>query len=622
MKTTGLTASLAALLASIALPACGGDDAATSSGATGSGGSGAGTTGSGGAGGATASGTGGAATTIEVDGGAGGGAHFGCSADLRSVVDGKGATITTCPADQGCSEGACIDACAAAAASHGSLGCDFYVPTPPSYPFAGPPCFAVFLANAWPSAAKITVEYDGASHDVGTFGRVPVNGKPEKDWPAVDAAGLPGDEVAVLFLSGDPNAVFTETGESMKCPVPTAVGAATSLAGSGLGHAFHIRTTRPVNAYDILPYGGAHSHFPGATLLMPTSAWEKNYVVIAPPKGTFDPPGPLWGMIVGAEDGTTVDVLPSVALPAVAGAPATPAGAKATYTIDAGQMLEWQLPNGTTDLSGTVLASDKPIAVFAGNRLLRLQPKVEPGGEEAHAEVPPVSALGSEYVAAPWATRRKDLADESIPYRLVGAVDGTTLTFDPPVAGAPATLDRATVADFAVTGPFRVTSQDADHPFAFAQLMPTANVDGGSRPGATAPSYPPMLGDEEFVIVQPPPEFLSYYVFFTDPTYPTTNLVITRAKGPGGFADVEIPCLGKVGGWQSVGAKGDYEVTNVDLVRAGVPVGSCQNGRQTAKSAAPFGLVVWGEDSYSSYAYPAGGNAAKLSNVTVPATPK
>ena len=36
------------------------------------------------------------------------------------------------------------------------------------------------------------------------------------------------------------------------------------------------------------------------------------------------------------------------------------------------------------------------------------------------------------------------------------------------------------------------------------------------------------LGDEEFVIVLPPAQFLARYAFFTDPTYATTNLVFTR----------------------------------------------------------------------------------------------
>jgi hypothetical protein len=354
-----------------------------------------------------------------------------------------------------------------------------------------------------------------------------------------------------------------------------------------------------VSAYDILPYGGATTHFPGATLLMPTSAWGTNYVVIATPVGTANPPGPLWGQLLATQDNTTVQMLPSVDLPALSPFPAAPQGMTATYTLSAGDVLHFQLPQTSSDLSGSVVSSDKPVAVFAGNRFFRLQPMEEPGGEEAHGQVPPVSALGTEYVAAPYATRRKDLMPEAIPYRLVGAVDGTVLTYDPPATPGPATLDRGQVADFIVTGPFVAKSQDDQHPFAAAQVMPTANLTGGSRSGATAPGYPLNLGDEEFTVMLPPGQFLSRYVFFTDPTYPTTNLVLTRVAGPGGFEDVSIDCLGVVTGWQPVGSSTKYQVTDVDLLRAAVASGTCANGRHTAESKAPFGVVVWGEDSYS-----------------------
>jgi hypothetical protein len=63
-------------------------------------------------------------------------------------------------------------------------------------------------------------------------------------------------------------------------------------------------------------------------------------------------------------------------------------------------------------------------------------------------------------------------------------------------------------------------------------------------------------------------------------------------------------------------------MTTVDLLRAAVPVSACENGRHEASSDGPFGIVVWGLDSYSSYAYPAGGNAAQLTTMVVPAVPK
>ena len=130
-------------------------------------------------------------------------------------------------------------------------------------------------------------------------------------------------------------------------------------------------------------------------------------------------------------------------------------------------------------------------------------------------------------------------------------------------------------------------------------------VTSGSRPGATVTLgglVPLNLGDEEFVNILPPAQFLTKYVFFTDPTYSTTNLVLTRVKGASGFKDVKVDCLGTVSGWKPIGSSGKYEWVGVDLVRGKVGVGSCKNGPQVASSEGQFGLMVWGTDTYSSYA--------------------
>jgi hypothetical protein len=50
--------------------------------------------------------------------------------------------------------------------------------------------------------------------------------------------------------------------------------------------------------------------------------------------------------------------------------------------------------------------------------------------------------------------------------------------------------------------------------------------------------------------------------------------------------------------------------------------GSCQNGPHSAKSAAPFGLTVWGLDSAASYGYPAGTNVASINTVVIPPNPQ
>lgn len=541
-----------------------------------------------------------------------------CSADLRDVIDEQGVVVETCAPDQGCAAGACVAACASAAASDANFGCEFIVPTPPAYPPAKPPCFAAFLANTWGHPAQVSLSRGGAALDISGAARLVTPGLAPKDWPTLPAEGIPTDGVAVIFLSSDPTSVMPETNVKLSCPVTPAVNASTVIPASGRSDAFVISATIPVTAYDIMPFGGAPSHFPSASLLFPTAVWGNNYVAIAPPIGTYNPPGPLWMQIVGLEDGTKVELRPTAELSSGPSLNGALADQLAVFEVNAGEVMQWQLPQAQKkDPSGTIVLSDKPVGLYTGNRFLRLQPTPAPGGESAHQQNSAVTALGSTYVAAPYETRRKDLAPEVIDYRMVGVVDGTTLTYNPPIPGAPAALAQGQIADFKTDLAFKVSSQDAKHPFALAQMMVTANLPGGTRPGATAMGYPPMLGDEEFVIVLPPAQFLGRYAFFTDPTYPTTNLVLTRARKANKFEPVTVDCLGELDGWKPVGDEGFYEYTTVDLVRAGVGVKGCENGLHLAESAGPFGLVVWGLDSYSSYAYPAGGNASALSDVVI-----
>jgi hypothetical protein len=231
---------------------------------------------------------------------------------------------------------------------------------------------------------------------------------------------------------------------------------------------------------------------------------------------------------------------------------------------------------------------------------------------------------------------RYDGIEEEPPWRFIGAVNGTALTYDPaPPKGAPLSINLGQVIDFHATGQFVVRSQDANHPFYMSahmtgaaqfdpneQMPPTGSADG--------------RGDAEFVNVVPPAEYLDKYVFFTDPTYSETNLVIVRIKGPEGFADVNLDCLGVVDGWQPLGAAGKYQYTRVDLVRHNFePQGKCNNGRHEMMSKQPFGVTVWGWGSaetgnigagfytqYVSYAYPAGAGVAPINTVEVPTVPK
>jgi hypothetical protein len=551
---------------------------------------------------------------------------LGCSADLQSVVDANGNVVMMCPPALGCASGQCVPACTAASAAHGTIGCNFIQATPSFYPGITPPCWAVFLANSWGAAATVQVTYNGASYDVTKFGRLPVAGQPESSWPLVPATGIPVGQVAVLFISSDPN---SSNLTPLTCPVTDALNMGTvfytgSTASTGIGQSWQIVTSVPVTGYDILPYGGALSYLPSAELLIPSTAWGTNYTTVVPKLGqalNSAPPGPQWAQIVAMSNNTMVQVQSVVSLPSGTGVAAAPANVTTTYTLSAGQVLQWQ---DSGEMSGSIISSNNPVGFNGGNGYICYSSQTSVGGgcDSAHQQIPPVSAAGSTYVAPPYTTRRADLQAESIPYRIVGMVAGTTLTYDPPVAAAPATLTLGQVVDFESTVAFTVSSQDASHPFYVGQIMPGCMVTSGSRPGINPNNTTffgtNCLGDEEFVNILPPAQFLSKYIFFTDPTYATTNLVFVRVKGATGFHDVTLDCAGTLTGWQPVGAGGQYEITNVDLVRGTAPNGTCNNGPHTAQSTGPFGLMVWGLDSYSSYAYPAGGNVTPINTVVIP----
>ncbi len=541
-----------------------------------------------------------------------------CSSDLHNVLDGNGNVVGTCPDDQGCANGTCVPACQAAAASQGSVGCDFTVATPSFYSTISPPCFAVFLANNWPLDAQVTITRGGQTYDATTFGRVPNGSADAASWPAIAATGVASSDVGVLFLSHDPSAMNFNI--PMTCPVTPAVSGTGGTAmwtgndaASGMGTAFHITTSVPVSAYDIMPYGGAGSFLPSAELLLPTSAWGNNYVTANPAPTS----GAGWGQVLAATDNTTVTISPTATLPGGPGVAAAPAGSPTSYTLQAGQFVQWQ---STGEMAGSVIQSNNPVSFTGGTTYLCQSTATSSGGgcDSGHQLVPPVSALGYQYVIAPYATRRADLQEESIVYRVVGAADGTTLSYSPAIPGAPTTLGRGQVAEFAATGAFTLASQDDMHPFYVGQYMSGCEVTSGSRPGAVIDpiSGTLCLGDEEYVNVLPPAQWLSSYVFFTDPTYTTTNLVVTRSAGQTGFQDVSVDCLGVISGWQPVPGSSEYETTNVDLQRVN-PIGTCTNGRHTATSAGAFTITVWGLANFASYAYPAGGNVGKINPVVV-----
>jgi hypothetical protein len=536
----------------------------------------------------------------------------------------------------------CVNPCLDSLGNDTSNGCEFYAVEMDTTQEATGVCYAVFIVNQWKTGepARIEVALGSKVLPIQQFARIPSGHGTGITYGVYDPiAGLPTDQVAILFLSRDPNAAAqanspTDPKALANCPpgVAPAIAGDASLHGTGKATAFHIKTNVPVVAYQMLPYGGGSARVTGSTLLVPTNAWDVNYVVAdayqapLPSMISEDRAGPTT-VIIASQDGTHVTVKPTADIASGPGVASAGAGASTTYALSAGQYVQF---TQTAELTGTAVQADKPVAVIGGSTLIDL-PLDSLRADSAEQMLPPVRALGSEYVAVRY--RSRSATEESVPWRIVGVVDGTTLAFDPAQPpGAPSAISAQQLAEFDAPGPFVVRSQDAQHPFYLASYMT-----GGQSFDGT--------GDPEFVNVIPPAQFLPRYTFFTDPTYPETNLVVVRARDSqtGTMPDVTLDCAGTLSGWVPVDQADVYEMTRVDLSTGDFQgVGGCDNGVHVISSTsqnARFGVTVWGwgnditwptdngatdEENpkftrWVSYGYPAGANFKPLNSAVLPA---
>src|SRR5262249_17836746 len=141
----------------------------------------------------------------------------------------------------------------------------------------------------------------------------------------------------------------------------------------------------------------------------------------------------------------------------------------------------------------SIVLADKPVGVYVGMDLMVLGLDSDTSAQM----VPPVRLEGSQYVAVAPPQDWIPYDDNTIlppVWQLVGAVDGTVLTYEPfKPNGAPQSLAAQQLVEFASNTPFVVRSQDADHPFYMAVYR------AGHAP--------------EYVTLVPPVQFRYDYVF-------------------------------------------------------------------------------------------------------------
>lgn len=486
--------------------------------------------------------------------------------------DGSGFVTETCDVDLGVTcnpkTGACEGPCAPANLSSSYLGCEYW-PTTIANEVWSSFDFAVAVAN--PAGAK------------------PANVKVTRGATVVATATVQPGALEIIKLPWVAEVKGPDFGPTTSV-VP--VGPTRLVAGG----AYRLRSDTPVSAYQFnalqytltpadpgyascpgTAFVGCNSYSNDASLLLPTNALTGKYRVFTYPAWDLASL-PNYAAIIGTVDGTSVTFTSRTNTQAGGGLPALAPGGKATVTLNAGDVLEIMSNPSGADVSGSEVDANKPVAVFAGHPC-RFVPDGAQACDHLEETMLPVETLGKDYIMASPAG-----ANGQYELRVHGIEDGTTVTCEPPGAlGATFTLAAGETKSFGViSSNHRLT---ANNRFYVSQYM-IGETQAGKGDPAQSNGVPVAQYRDSYTFLAPN----SY-----DANYVTVTAPMTAALTLDG-APLAAPLV-------AVGSSG-WGVARVQLSNTQV--------HSITSNSLPFGIVVYGYGSFTSYMYPGGLNLDKL----------
>ena len=484
----------------------------------------------------------------------------GCREDGLGYVDETcdPLTGTTCNPQTG----RCDGACGLKSLGKSYIGCDYY-PTVTANIVTTTFHFAVAVSNTTNQAATVTAS---------------------KGANILSTVTVPANSVQVIQLPWENTLKGPSSGSVV--PFPSSVKVTQG--------AFRIRSTQPITVYQFNPLeytlGGQFSYTNDASILLPINVWTGKYRVAA--RHHFYSASGFYA-VTAQKDNTTVTVAPGPASGNVkAGIAGLATNGNGTFTLNAGDVAEIvtagndAIGNDTTDVTGTLVTADKPVQVIGGHQCVYIPYNV---GYCDHIEetVFPEQTLANEYlVTAPLIPTGGNTPKVQM-VRIVATAPNTTLTYEPPQAGAPASIAQAGgwVEIANTTASFRVTG---NNPIMVVQYMEGQDAGGAS-------------GDPAMTFAVGTDQFRKSYLFHAPTNYQYSYANVVAPTGSSVTLDgTSIP----MASFTPIGNTG-FSVARVTLSNAG-------NGNHNITGTQDFGISVYGYGQYTSYWYPGGSNLTLL----------
>ena len=465
-----------------------------------------------------------------------------------------------CPPDTSCYEGQCMNLCQLADLRRSSVGCIFY---------------AVDQHNRYDTADYFIVV---ANTDDTHTAHVTLQHRRGGTWTTVGTANVA------------PNSLYTfRPGNGSQVSTATAL---------GQGYAFKITSDVPLIAYQLNAIGTCTGE---GSMLVPFNGLDSSYYLIDY-RGYSGPP--LMSLI-GAVDGTTVQITPSQNTAGGGSIPAITAGNTATITLNECDVAQIVAADVAGDLSGTRIVASNPIAVFTGtycshvpqgctfchvNDCLSCDPLEE--------ELIPRTTWGRVYVAAVvpefnWGY-----------FRIVAEQDGTVVNITtsasttaryPAGIFPPINLNSMQMTEFELgctsgSGGCGIALIESNKPITLVNF-----IEGGEcrTQRCERDHCPGNYADPSMIIVPPVEQFMREYIFLTPSGFTNNYVTIIREVGSTTTLDsatVTATFLPVPGG--------RYEVGHIPVTAT----------THHISSTVPFGIILEGYGYANSYGYPGGMN--------------
>ncbi|HTJ42292.1 MAG TPA: IgGFc-binding protein [Kofleriaceae bacterium] len=479
-----------------------------------------------------------------------------------------GGVTMTCPSNQTCSSGKCVDPCADAAANRSYIGCEYWaVDLDNAFEVFGVPdqlfgCLLfsadakqytntkVCFANAGGGTTAGVCDEPGDACPSGfTCQSKTVCGLDAQHSPFAIVVSNPQSKAVDVTITDGAGKTSTQSvpAGQVKSLFPTQLGLADqSLDWTMQGKkAYKISSTMPIVAYQFNPLDNVGVFSNDASLLIPKTTFDVEYIALTYDTltrrtGTNDYNG--YVAIVAPQDDTMITVTPSADVRAstTGGGGVITKGTATTFTLAAFDVLELEAVGAATagidgpDLSGTVIqsADTKTFGVFAGTEATVI-PTDAPNGVTGsaccadHLEemMFPTSTWGKKFAIARSQVRLTQKPENDV-LRVLAQKAGTTVTFDPaPVKGTCGTLGVGEFCEVEISVDTAIT---ASEPILIGHYLKSVEFQsGGQIIGSGDPSLAIAVPSEQFrgnYTILVPSQYMNNYVSIVVPTGSTASI--------------------------------------------------------------------------------------------------